>query len=275
MKPFGLSRRSVLGLFSAAAAPLPAAPTRVGFRLGVCSYSFNAFQRRLAISMMKELRVHYASVKDFHLPYSSTPEEIKRARAAFEKAGITIVSGGTIYLQDEDPAALRKYFEYARRCGMPMMVAAPTRATLPAVEKLAREFDIQVAIHNHGPEDPHFPTPKSVLDAVNGRDPRMGLCMDLGHSLRTGADVVEELARAGTRLLDVHIKDLESPKDKKSQCDVGQGVMPVAAIFRQLQKMNYQGCVNLEYEINGDNPLPGMMHSFGYMRGVLAGMAAA
>ena len=97
--------------------------------------------------------------------------------------------------------------------------------------------------------------------------------MDLGHSLRTGADVVKELAEAGSRLLDVHIKDLESATEKKSQCDVGQGVMPVVAIFRQLMKMNYRGCVNLEYEINGDNPVPGMLHSLGYMRGVLAGMA--
>jgi hypothetical protein len=28
----------------------------------------------------------------------------------------------------------------------------------------------------------------------------------------------------------------------------------------------------LEYEINADNPVPGMEKSFAYMRGVLAGM---
>jgi sugar phosphate isomerase/epimerase len=97
--------------------------------------------------------------------------------------------------------------------------------------------------------------------------------MDMGHSMRTGIDVVQTLESAGSRLLDMHIKDLKSPTDKASQCDVGEGVMPIVAIFKMLKKMNYQGCVNLEYEINGDNPLPGMLHSFGYMRGVLAGMA--
>src|SRR5262249_3540897 len=104
-------------------------------------------------------------------------------------------------------------------------------------------------------------------------DARMGLCMDVGHSMRTGVDIVKEIESAGSRLLDMHIKDLKSATDKASQCDIGEGLMPVVGIFKQLKKMNYQGCVNMEYEINADNPLPGMLHSMGYLRGVLAGMA--
>ncbi len=242
-------------------------------RLGVASYSFREFQRGLAISMTKKLGVRYISVKEYHLPYTVTADEAAKAKSEFKKAGLEIVSGGNISLQDEDPMALRRLFEYARMCGMPMMVCAPTHRTLDSVEKLVKEFDIRAALHNHGPEDKHFPTPQSVLEAVKGRDPRMGLCMDMGHSMRTGIDVVQILETAGSRLLDMHIKDLKSPTDKASQCDVGEGVMPIVAIFKQLKKMNYQGCVNLEYEINGDNPLPGMLHSMGYMRGVLAGMA--
>ncbi len=141
------------------------------------------------------------------------------------------------------------------------------------VEKLVREFDIKVAIHNHGPEDRNFPTPQSVLEAVKGMDPRCGLCMDLGHSLRTGADVVRSIAEAGPRLMDMHMKDLRTATEKSSQCEVGRGVMPVVAIFKQLKKMKYPGYINLEYEINSDNPLPGMASSLAYMRGVLAGMA--
>jgi sugar phosphate isomerase/epimerase len=244
-----------------------------GFRLGVCTYSFREFQRKLTISMIQELGVRYVSVKEFHIPYTVTADEAAKAKAEFQKAGLTIVSGGNIPLQDEDPKALKRLFEYAKWCGMPMMVTAPTHKTLDTVETLAKEFDIRVAIHNHGPEDKHFPTPESVLDAVKGRDARMGLCMDLGHSMRTGIDVVQTLEAAGSRLFDVHIKDLKSPTDKASQCDVGEGVMPIVAIFKKLKKMNYQGCVNLEYEIHGDSPLQGMLHSMGYMRGVLAGMA--
>ena len=264
-----------LGAFVAAAATAHGAadPTPdAGLKLGVCTYSVREFQRRLAISMLKQLGVSYVSVKEFHLPFSSTPDEIAKARAEFKNAGLIIASGGNIDLKEEDPAALRRYFQYARACGMPMMVAAPTHTTLPAVERLAKEFDVKVAIHTHGPEDQHFPSPQVVLEAVKNMDPRMGLCMDVGHSMRAGADVVQEIVNAGPRLLDMHFKDLKRRNDKESQCDVGDGVMPVVAIFKQLRKIGYRGCVNLEYEINSGNPLPGMLHSLGYMKGVVAGL---
>ena len=244
-----------------------------GFSLGVCTYSFREFQRNLTISLIKQLGVSYISVKDFHLSYSSTPEEIAKAKNDFKKAGLTIASVGNTDLKDENPAVLRRYFEYARNCGAPIIVAAPTHGTLPAVEKLAKEFDIRVAIHTHGPEDEHFPSPNVVLDAVQGMDPRMGLCLDVGHSMRTGADLIQEIANAGPRLLDMHMKDLKVKTEKGSQCDVGDGVMPVVAIFKELKKIGYKGCVNLEYEINSGNPVPGMLHSLGYLKGVLAGMA--
>jgi sugar phosphate isomerase/epimerase len=275
-----MTRRHVFGLCGAIAAAgsftagdAAESGTADGFKLGVCTYSFHEFAKKLTITMIKQLGVSYVSVKDFHIPYTATPDEIAKAKNDFKKAGLTIASGGNIDLKDEDPSVLRKYFQYARACGMPMIVAAPTHRTLPAVEKLAKEFDIKVAIHTHGPEDENFPAPRVVLDAVKGMDARMGLCIDLGHSMRTGADVVQEIANAGPRLLDVHIKDLRDKTDKKSQCDVGEGVMPVVAIFKQLTKVGYHGCVNLEYEINSDNPVPGMLHSLGYMNGVLAGMA--
>jgi sugar phosphate isomerase/epimerase len=96
--------------------------------------------------------------------------------------------------------------------------------------------------------------------------------MDVGHSARTGVDLVQTVAEARDRLFDMHIKDLRSTSDKASQCDVGEGVLPIVGIFKQLHKMGYGGCVNLEYEIRGDDPLPGMQRSFSYMRGVLAGL---
>jgi sugar phosphate isomerase/epimerase len=274
-----MTRRQIFELCGALAAAgintaARAAETNAGdFKLGVCSYSFREFQRKLALSMAKQLGVSYISVKDFHLSYHLTPDELSKAREEFKKAGLTIASVGNTDLKSEDPAVLRRYFVYARNCGSPMIVAAPTHKTLPAVEKLAKEFNIQVAIHTHGTEDPHFPSPKVVLDAVKDMDPHMGLCMDVGHSMRTGADVVQEVVNAGPRLLDMHIKDLKVGTEKDSQCDVGDGVMPVVALFKQLKKVGYKGCVNLEYEINSDNPMPGMLHSFGYMRGVLAGLA--
>ena len=271
-----MTRRVLMGSVAAAAAwsvDMPAAESNVDFKIGICSYTFREFQRKMAIEMMKKLDVGYVSVKDFHLAYSLSPADLAKGAAEFKKAGLTIVSGGNTDLKSTDPAAMRPYFEYAKTCGMPMLVAAPTHASLPAVEQLAKEYDIKIAIHTHGPEDPNFPTPKVVLDAVKNMDRHMGLCMDVGHSMRGGADVVQEIANAGLRLFDMHMKDLKDGKDKDSQCPVGEGVMPVVAIFRQLKKVDYKGNVNLEFEIESENPLPGAMRSIGYMKGVLAGMA--
>ena len=272
------SRRGFLGsMIAAGAAPGIAgaaakADDSVGFKLGIASYSFREFQRHLAIQYAKKLDVAYINIKEFHLPLTSTPEEIRRARMEFERAGITILGGGNVSFQVNDEADIRRKFEYAKMAGMPVIVCAPTHETLPKMEKYVKEFDIKIAIHNHGPEDKHFPTPDSVLDAVKNMDPRCGLCMDIGHSARTGADLVESVRKAGARLLDMHVKDLKDTRSAASQVPVGDGVLPIPGIFAELKKMNYQGGVMLEYEIEADNPVPGMAKSFSYMRVVLAGL---
>ena len=266
-----LTAAGVAGL--GAAVPVQAADESAGgIRLGVASYSLREFSRGLAIRCIKELRTPYVSVKEFHLPYRSSPQELEAGRKEFEAAGLRIMSGGNISLEKDDPEDIRRYFEYARTCGMPMMVCAPRHSNLRTVEKFVKEYNIRIAIHNHGPEDKEFPTPQSVLAVVRDMDPRCGLCMDVGHSARAGSNVVESIAEAGGRLLDMHIKDLRTFEPHAQQVDVGDGIMPIVGIFKQLQKIGYQGCVNLEYEINGDNPLPGMKNSFSYMRGVLAGL---
>lgn len=155
---------------------------------------------------------------------------------------------------------------------MPMMIIAPTPTTLPRIERFVREYDIKVAIHNHGPEEPYFPGPQDALPLIRDMDPRVGLCVDLGHTARTGVDVVEAIAEAGDRVLDIHAKDLRDLSDRDSQCIVGEGAMPLAEIFQQLVRMNYPGYFNLEYEIDPQDPLPGMRMSFAYMRGALYGL---
>lgn len=271
------TRRSFFGATAAALAASRAGsagstPESGDLKLGIASYSFREFSRHLAIENAKKLNIAYINIKDFHLPLNSTPDEIAKARKEFEKAGLTIVGGGNISFQKDDEDDIRKKFEYAKLAGMPLIVCAPTHSTLPKMEKYVKEYDIKIALHNHGPEDKHFPTPQSVLDAVKGMDPRCGLCMDVGHSARTGVDVVESVRQAGARLLDMHIKDLKSTTEKASQCPVGDGVLPIVGIFKELKRMNYQGYINLEYEIEADDPVPGMQKSFAYMRGVLAGL---
>jgi sugar phosphate isomerase/epimerase len=241
-------------------------------KLGVASYSLREFQRGLAIRIIRQLNVAYVSIKEMHLPYRGTPEELRKGANDFARAGIKIAGGSTIYMEKDDDDDIRRYFEYAKTCGMPLMVIGTTHQALARIEKFVKEYGIPVAIHNHGPEDKNFPSPQVALKAIQGMDPRVGVCIDVGHTTRTGVGAVESIQEAGPRLLDMHIKDLRDLRDRNSQCPVGDGAMPVVEIFKTLKKMNYQGCVNLEYEIDGDNPLPGMAKSFAYMRGVLAGL---
>ena len=248
-------------------------PAGTAVKLGVASYSFRKFPRAKAIEMTRALRTPFINIKSFHLPYELAPAELAAGRAEFETAGLRIVGGGTITFEKDTDEEVKKYFEYARAAGMPLIVATAPPEALPRIQRFARDYNVQVAIHNHGPEDQRFPSPYDVLRAVNGMDPHMGLCLDVGHAYRAGADVVRAIADAGPRLLDVHIKDLRDLKLKDSQCIVGEGAIPIPAIFAQLQAIGFAGYVNLEYEIDEDDPLPGMKQSFAYMRGVLAGMA--
>ena len=273
----GTSRRTFLG---ASAAALAASRTGLGatnedpgeFKLGIATYSLRKFSRAQAIAMLKQMHVKYVNIKDVHLAMNASPEEIRAGRKEFEDAGFIIEGGGNISFSKDDEQDIRKNFEYAKLAGMPIIVCAPTHATLPKMEKYAKEFNIKIAVHNHGPEDKQFPTPQSVLDVVKNMDPRMGLCIDCGHTSRTGVDVVESIRVAGPRLHSMHVKDLADAKVKESQCDVGDGVLPIVAIFKQLHRMNYTGGVMLEYEINESDPMMGMQKSLSYMRGVMAGL---
>lgn len=243
-------------------------------QLGVASYSFRKFSRAQAIEMTKQLGTPYLNLKDFHLPLNSTPEQINAARKEFADAGIILVGIGTVTFAKDDPADIRPKFEYAKELGVPLIVAAPTREVLPKLGKYVEEYNIEIAVHNHGPEDKQFPTPESVLQIVHNMDRRVGLCIDVGHTARTGVDVVESIRQAGPRLLAMHIKDLANMSEKESQVAVGEGKMPIPQIFLALIGMGYKGQVDLEYEIKENDPMPGMQESFSYMRGVLAGIQA-
>ncbi|MGA8028724.1 MAG: sugar phosphate isomerase/epimerase [Bryobacteraceae bacterium] len=272
-----ISRRSLLSTVPGAIGLAAAQQYHIAgadFKLGVASYSFRKFSRAQAISMTKELGTPYLNLKDVHLPLTSTPEQIAAAKKEFDDAGIILVGCGTIYFKTGDDADIRPKFEYAKRAGFPLIVCMPDRDVLPKLEPYVKEYDIKIAVHNHGPEDKNFPTPRSALEMVKNMDSRCGLCIDIGHTARAGSDVVESIAEAGPRLLDMHVKDLADPTAKESQVPVGEGKLPFPQLFLQLIKMKYGGCVNLEYEINENNPLPGMQKSFSYMRGVLAGITS-
>lgn len=242
-------------------------------RLGLASYTFRNFSRAQLIGFMKELDLTDLNAKDAkdHLPMDPAAEA--QALADYKAAGIRLHAAGTISLATDTDEDMRGKFEYVKRAGISVMVAGdPAPRALSRVEKFVRQYDIRVAIHNHGPEDKTWPSPLTVLEAVRGMDPRLGCCIDVGHTVRAGTDVVEAIHAAGPRLFNMHMKDLTDFHDKGSQVAVGDGKMPVRAIFEALTAIRYPGFVDLEYEVHPDDPMPGVTKSFAYMRGVLAGM---
>lgn len=243
-------------------------------RLGMASYTFREFDRAHVIAFMKQLQLTTINLKDVkdHLPSTSAAEE-QTALDDYRAAGITPTAVGTIYFPKDDDDDIRGKFEYARRAGVKVIVAGdPAPSTLPRLERFVKEYDIAIAVHNHGPEDKIWKSPLDVLKAVEGMDLRMGCCIDVGHTMRAGVNPVDAIRAAGPRLHDIHMKDLAKADAKDSQVAVGRGLMPVREIFETLAAMRYPGYVDLEYEIHGDDPMPGVIESIAYMRGVLAGM---
>jgi sugar phosphate isomerase/epimerase len=210
-------------------------------KLGIASYSLREFPLDKALEMAKTLRTPYINFKSVHVPYEKTAEELAAIRKEIEDEGFKIVGGGTITFDQDTDAGVEKYFAYAKAAGMPTIVCTGDPSVLPRVEKFAKQYDIKIAIHNHGTEDKHFPSPYDVLKHVKGMDPRMGLCIDCGHTVRTGTDVVQAVLDAGPRLHDMHIKDLADMTKRESQVAVGEGKLPIPGIFRALQQIRYPG----------------------------------
>lgn len=269
-----LTRRDLMkaAALGATAAALPAWTRREEkIRLGVASYSLRKFKRPEAIEMVKACGTSYINIKSFHLPYELPAAELAAARKEFDDAGLKVVGCGNNSMTKE--ADIAKIFDYATAARLPLIVIAPHPDLLPKIEAAVKKSGIPVAIHNHGPEDKLFPAPCDGLKLIKDMDPRVGLCVDVGHTTRTGKDVVKEIADAGARVIDLHMKDLKDLMNAKTQVPVGEGKMPVAEIFRQLVKQGFPGYVNLEYEIEADAPLPGMKKSFEFMRKVAAEVA--
>ena len=282
------SRREFFGTAAAAAAATRLRASRIGetgaesdvqaagrqlpLKLGVASYSMRQFPLDQALAWAKTLGVTYMTFKDVHVPRTDPPEVTRALRAKIEAAGITIMGGGTITIPN-NPAQIKREFEYAKNAGFPLIFTDPDPAALDTIEQMAKTYDIRVAIHNHGPENKNWPRPQDAYAAVKSRDTRLGLCIDIGHTLRTGTDPIAACRECRDRLYDMHVKDLAVKTDVNSQVAVGRGVIDFPGLFRTLIDIGYQGQVGLEYEINPKDPLPGMIESMAYMRGVLAAVA--
>jgi inosose dehydratase len=243
-----------------------------GLKAGVASYTLRKLPLEAAIRAIQRVGLQYVSIKDFHLRLDSTPEERKAVAAKFKAAGITPLSCGNITMQN-DAADVRRAFEYARDASLPTIVCSPHPDSMPILDAMVKEFDIRLAIHNHGPEDKRFPSPYDVWKAVERYDQRIGLCIDVGHTARARVDPAEAVRKCRARLYDLHMKDIDSTAPEGKTIEGGRGVIDMASVLTALLEIRYPHLMSFEYEKDEEDPVPGLSETVGYTKGLLARMA--
>lgn len=237
----------------------------------MASYSLRKFDLEQTLAMTARLGLGAISLKSFHLPLDAAPEAIAACVEKAKRAGIVIYAGGVISMKDE--REVDGAFAYARAAGMLRIVASPLPEMLPRIEEKVREYDLEVCIHNHGPGDAHWATPEIAYPKIEPFDRRIGLCHDVGHTQRTGADPIAQTAKYADRIHDLHLKDVSESQKSGYTVPCGRGVIDLPALLSLLVEIEYAGHLAFEYERNADDPLPEMGESVGYVRGVLDELA--
>jgi inosose dehydratase len=240
------------------------------FHLAIASYTFRKFSLDKTLAMTARLGVKRICLKDFHLPLGSTPAQIAAAAAKVKAAGIELYGCGVVTMHK--PADVDRAFEYAKTAGMQVIVAMPSVDMLPRIDEKVKEYGIRLAIHNHGPGDKFFPLPETAYEKIKRLDRRIGLCIDIGHTVRAGGDPSRAAEQFADRLFDVHIKDVSAATAKGHTVEMGRGVIDIPRFLRTMKKIGYSGNLAFEYEKDADDPLPGLAESVGYVRGALAAM---
>jgi inosose dehydratase len=244
-----------------------------GFKAGIASYTFRKMSLENTILALQKLDLKYISIKDFHLALKSTKEERQAAVAKLKAGGITPLSCGNITMENTEES-VRQAFEYARDCGIPTIVCSPHPDSMPILDKMVKEFDIKLAIHNHGPEDKRFPSPYDVWKAALPYDKRIGLCIDVGHTARAKVNPAEAIVKCKDRLYDLHFKDIDTTEPKGSTIQAGRGVLDLSSVLQALLKIKYTHLLSVEYERSPDDPFAEVAETIGYSKGLLAGLTA-
>jgi inosose dehydratase len=234
---------------------------------GVTTYTFRDFNLADTIKMSLRLGLTNISLKAMHLPLESSPADIKRLAEQVRAAGLNLYGAGVIYMKTAQE--VETTFAYAVNAGLKMIMGVPNHELLPLVEEKVKSTNIIMAIHNHGPGDKLYTSPKDVYDRVKNLDKRIGLCIDIGHTQRIGLDPSVMLERYRDRLYDMHMKDVDKEGENGQPVEIGRGIIDIPTVIRTLKKINYQGTVSFEYEKDGKDPLPGLAESVGYVRGVI------
>lgn len=247
--------------------PQPPIDTKEKFKVGMAGYTFVNFDLDKTLETLQKSDVHYLCIKDFHLPIKSTPAEIAAFHEKLKAKDVTGYAVGPIYMKTK--GAVDTAFEYAKRVGVKLIVGVPNYDLLPYVNQKVKEYDMKYAIHIHGPDMPLYPDADDVWKNVKNLDPRMGMCLDIGHDTRNGKDPVKDLEKYHTRVFDMHLKDVTGASKQGYSVEVGRGIIDFPAFVKMLRKVGYAGVVSLEHERNMKDPFAGIAESIGYFRAVI------
>lgn len=255
--------------FSQATRPGPQAPPETGekFKVGMAGFTFAKFDLDKTLETMQKVNVHYLCIKDFHLPLASTEEQIAAFHAKLKSKDVTGYAVGPIYMKSE--AEIDRAFEYAKKVGVKLIIGVPNYELLPYVDKKVKEYDFKYAIHLHGPDIKTYPDAEDVWNHVKDLDPRIGMCLDIGHDTRNGKDPVADLKKYQSRVFDIHIKDVTGTTKLGYSLEIGRGIIDFPGFVKMLRKVGYSGVCSLEHEINMTDPFMGIAESIGYFRGVI------
>ena len=245
----------------------PLSGHEVPFELGIASYTFRKFSLEETLKMTKRLNIKNIAFKSFHLELDSSDEHIKEVVKKVNDYGINLYGGGVIYMKSEE--AVDQAFEYAKKAGMKVIIGVPSHELLDLVDRKVKKYDIKMAIHNHGPGDKVYPTAESIYSKIEPLDPRIGICLDIGHTKRVGEEPVNDVERFFDRILDLHLKDVSEPNADGHNVEIGHGCINIPALLKTLTDKNYKGIASFEFEKDPEDPLAGLAESVGYIRGAL------
>jgi sugar phosphate isomerase/epimerase len=226
-----------------------------GFDVGLQSYTLREFPIDQALKEIDRMGLASVELFDAHFPHNSSPAEIEAMKQKTKALGITMRGHGVNpFTKDHD--ANRRWFEFAKAAGIKNISADPREDSFESLDKLVEEYQIRIAIHNHGP-GARYDKVTDVLTAIKGHHPLIGACADLGHYIRSGEDPVRVINLLEGRLYGIHLKDFAEQKAKTTGVILGKGHLDVAGVFKALRKVNFpkDGCLSLEYEENPKNPL--------------------
>ncbi len=244
----------------------PQKPSSEKLKFALASYTLRSFKLDEVIAMTKKVGLGSIALKSMHMPLDASADDVKGMAAKVREAGLQLYGAGVIYMKTD--AEVNQAFAYAAAAGLEMIIGVPNHELLQLATEQVKKYNIKLAIHNHGPGDNLYSSPNDVWNQIKDLDPRVGLCIDIGHVVRIGQDPIPMIKKYKDRLYDMHLKDVNKAQNDGVPVELGRGVIDLPGVIKALKAIKYQSYVAFEYEKDGDDPLAGLAESVGYINGI-------